>query len=193
MQLILTAHKIEAGPFIQILGLARQPNLGKMSCFANHRIRLVISGQGCENARNAVEFLVEYLDPGVDGDWLNFGIAGSADFPMGALVSAATVRDEGHGHKWDLKPVSGQHLEQSNLVTVSKPVSCYEPACMYDMEGACIADALSRAGSLHRLRVVKLISDGPSQPLDTLGLGDFRNLIDVNQDRIAALVQPRSE
>lgn len=177
---IVVAHRLEASPVIEGLSLKSRAWRGEQSLFLGPMCRLIISGQGAEACSQGTARLMEIAgseaQPDTDpfhrtGDyWLNFGIAGSACAAVGSLAHAGSVTDAMNHEHWRLEPFFRHDLPTVNLLTVPSPKTVYEDDEMYDMEAAGMLRTLSRQDvpALHRVAVLKLISDGPQQPVTLL-------------------------
>ena len=183
---ICTAHYPEAKPFIDHYRLTQYVSDNGQSYYANSvnqdaAIRLLVTGQGQENCEFSLgRFFTHVKEPEADL-WLNFGIAGSAGFSIGSIVLATALIDQQTRTRRNLSLHDGNPLPcipgRGEVVTAASPESLYLGDYLYDMEAAAIAGQLENRGILERLVVVKLVSDGPDQPIEKGFLSRVSNLI----------------
>lgn len=191
---IITALKIEAAVLIE--GLSLQPlRLSKHSIFAAHGVRLGISGPGCANARELTDYFLEARHDAHQHEstyWLNFGIAGSAGWVLGELVLAHTVSLQSSGktgQRWTLKNSCQLNLPGAHICTVASPQETYQGHNVYDMEAAGIVSVLSEWDLLARAFFVKIISDGPSMPVESLTKQGLQQMIAERKKDILAITE----
>ena len=184
---ILTAFKTEAEPLIAHFSLCPDLAAGQFQIFSGDGIQLGISGMGYTCARNlTIELMSESKD--LDSCWLNFGIAGGSDHPIGQLVQAGCVSYLALERRWQLQNWAGLTLPVVNLYTVNHPQHAYAGQQIYDMEAAGMLSALSDARSLARVVCLKLISDGPTAPLAELTSNNMIRLIRDSQDALVDVI-----
>jgi len=187
---IITAYKSEATPIIDALNLSPFSGNGQFPLYTRPGIRLGISGMGCHNAQRLVRYLQDSPGCKIETEtWINFGIAGSADWEPGELVLAESVIDQSSGEKWILKHVVALNLPRACLCTVKSPQNDYDNNRVYDMEAAGIVSLLSDSKCCHSLVILKLISDGPENPVGKLTQNAIRKLIQTKKDDIIAAIQ----
>ena len=189
---IVVAFKDEARPLINLLSLRPQqpPPVGSKTfpLYECGDTRLIISGIGAGNAEAAARFLCERS--GADDApirWLNFGIAGSAQFDIGDVVVASRIRRQSCGEQWSCHRPPATGLPDALVRTVEQPETDYAQSGVYDMEAAGICRALSesRAGELC---CIKLVTDGPGHPASRLKMKTARAMLDSSSPQLAALL-----
>ncbi|WP_423909350.1 hypothetical protein [Candidatus Spongiihabitans sp.] len=196
---IITALKAEAAPFIEGLSLKQQP-LSKRLIFSGCGIQLAISGPGCTNARALTSYFLGRHNPENQNPehqreltyWLNFGIAGSAAWEIGDLVLAHTVTDQSPGKTgqiWTLENGINLNLPGAHICTVESPQATYYGHNVYDMETAGMISVLSDRNLLGRAFIVKIISDGPSKPVESLTKQDLQQMIHGRKKDILAITE----
>ncbi len=168
---LVVAHRLEARPLIESLGLASAGRVGAagFETYSNEAgIRLIVSGMGKAAAATATRALAELPNADHPTDrhvWLNIGIAGHRSLPVGSSMLANKLVDAqtGQVHFPTLLlpgPASGC------LVTVNEAETEYPLEAAYDMEAAGFFAAARSAGPLELVQVYKLISDNPQHPTE---------------------------
>ncbi|WP_424946897.1 hypothetical protein [Candidatus Spongiihabitans sp.] len=167
------------------------------SIFSGCGVQLGISGPGCTNAQALTDYFLqrhssENQNPELTY-WLNFGIAGSAAWEIGELVRAHTVTDQATGKNWTLGNGINLNLPGAHICTVASPQAACHGRHVYDMEAAGIISALSErdllARAQFRIFCVKIISDGPSKPVESLTKQDIQQMIHGRKKDILAIAQ----
>lgn len=195
---IITALKVEAAPLIEGLSLKPQ-RASKHRIFSGGGVQLGISGPGCANARALTRYFLSARSSEHQCAltcWLNFGIAGSAVWEIGDLVLARTVTDQSAGkteQNWTLKNsidlnLPGVHTG-AHICTVASPQSTYQGYNVYDMETAAMISVLSDWNLLERAFFVKIISDGPSRPVESVTKQSVQQMIDGRKKDILAITE----
>ncbi len=191
---IITALQAEAAPIIEGLALTPSPKplVAGHAIFCADGVRLGISGMGCANAGILTDyFLADNKRPYEPVYWLNFGIAGSAVQEIGNLILVQTVTAQSSGKTWTLAEIKGINLNlpTAPLCTVTSPQTTYQGNNIYDMEAAGIVSLLSDRHALEQLFCVKIISDGPDSPLESLTKQDIRNMLNDRKKDILAVTE----
>ena len=192
---IVVAFKDEARSLINLLSLRpQQPPVGSKTfpLYECGDARLIISGIGAGNAEAAARFLCERSgsnDAPIRAPirWLNFGIAGSAQFDIGDVVVASRIRRQSCGEQWSCHRPPATGLPDALVRTVEQPETDYAQSGVYDMEAAGICRALSesRAGELC---CIKLVTDGPGRPASRLKMKMVRAMLDSSRPQLSALL-----
>lgn len=138
----------------------------------NGDIRLVLSGIGKTNAAAATAWLAS-CDAGepVASLWLNFGIAGSSGLEYGSVCRADRVTDEESGRSWYPQAVWKKKfdLRGATVESVSRPTDQYpEGNRVVEMEAAGFYPIALKFASAELVQVVKVISDGPANPMKAI-------------------------
>lgn len=172
---IVAAFAGEARPFIDALSLDRQPGCGPFAVYERGDARLIISGMGVGSAEAATRFLGGRADAA--DRWLNFGIAGSAQFETGMLVVARRVCGPSPGESWRCCRPPALHWPAAVVRSVEQVETAYAKPGVYDMEAAGICRALGPRRCAAQLSCIKLITDGPGRPASRLDQKTIRAML----------------
>ena len=162
---IVCALKPEARPLLDHFGLRAVPDAPRIYQNADANISLTLSGIGKSAAAGAVTRTHAYFDADKSHAWLNLGIAGQADLPLGQAVMVKKVTDAASGKTWFPSRVFPVTIPAHDLVTLDEPGRDYEEE-LFDMECAGFFRAVSSVATLELAQAVKIISDNADQPMD---------------------------
>ena len=162
---IVCALKPEARPLLDRFGLRALPDAPRIYHDADANISLTLSGIGKSAAAGAVARTHEYFDADRSHAWLNLGIAGHADLPLGQAVMVKKVTDAASGQTWFPSRVFPVTIPAHHLVTLDEPGTDYREE-LFDMECAGFFRAASDIATLELAQAVKVISDNAGQPMD---------------------------
>ncbi len=185
MIVFLMAMREEALPLIGYLGLQRSKQPTLFPVFRNGDTWLTVSGVGKVNAAAAATALFHVAQQARDAVWLNVGIAGHADLPVGTLRSAHTVTDRASGARWYPPQVLLAGIASSPLTSVDTPELGYPDESLYDMEGAGFYPAALRCSTAEAVQCLKVVSDTREHSVEHLSPRRIGELIDAHREAIA--------
>jgi hypothetical protein len=149
-------------------------------------VALVISGPGRIAAAAAVAAVAATVP---DAAWLNLGIAGHADHPLGSSFLAHRVREVASGRAWYPPLVFAPPCPTAGLTTVDTPCEDFPDDDLYDMEGAGFYEVAGRCAPHELVHCLKVVSDNREHPARDLDAARVRELIGDNVALIAAVVE----
>ena len=203
----VVALAAEARPLIRGLELARAP-AGELPIWRGPSVSLVVSGIGRDAAAAAVDLLARFggaAESGAGGAggppeeaaWINVGIGGHRDLPLGEVVLAHRVVDATAAGRrnpdadpprvWCPPPVFEPPCAAATVTTVDRPETRYPEDTVYDMEAAGFCAAAARRAPAELIQVVKVISDNAAAPPARLTARRVEELIARRLDTIAAI------
>ena len=162
---IVCALKPEARPLLDRFGLRALPDAPRIYHNAGANISLTLSGIGKSAAAGAVARTHEYFDADRSHAWLNLGIAGHADLPLGQAVIIKKVTDAASGQTWFPSRVFPVTIPAHDLVTLDEPGNDYRQE-LFDMECAGFFRAVSGVATLELAQALKIVSDNADEPMD---------------------------
>ena len=174
---IICALKSEARPLLDHFGLRALPDASRIYHNADAHISLTLSGIGKSAAAGAVTRTHAYFDADRSHAWLNLGIAGHADLPVGQAVMVKKVTDTASGETWFPSRVFSVTIPAHDLLTLDEPGSDYREE-LFDMECAGFFRAVSGVATLELVQALKIVSDNADRPMD-----------DVNPDLASRLIK----
>lgn len=188
---IVTALPAEAEPLIARFLLKKYSNGPSVPLFSNPSgtIRLAVSGVGKKRAQEAVSALADCTPSPDRSIWINAGIAGHRDLPVGTPVLAGRIKDEATGQSWDLDPPFDPPCRIASVTTVERPVETFHNGDVYDMEASGFYSAASRIAPRERVHVIKIISDNHRSPIRNISRTGVTELVTRNLPVVAKLAR----
>ena len=185
---IVCALKPEARPLLDRFGLRALPDAPRIYQNAGANISLTLSGIGKSAAAGAVARTHEYFDADRSHAWLNLGIAGHADLPLGQAVIVKKVTDAASGETWFPSRVFPVTIPAHDLVTLDEPGSDYRQE-LFDMECAGFFRAVSGVATLELAQALKIVSDNAERPMDGVNPDLVSRLMKQNLPVIEEIVE----
>lgn len=185
---IITALKAEALPIIEIFDL--KPTQGNLlfPIWQNEDIKLTISGIGKVKAAAACGYLAGiYQDEEIYG-WLNVGIAGHRNLPIGTPLLAHKIIDVEHKTHYFPSFAFPLPCKTDECLTFSSPATNYQEKGMYDMEAAGFYQIASKSAPLEMIHVFKVISDNQLKDAQAITKQKARDLITSNIDSLKSII-----
>ena len=147
---IITALKPEAQAFVDFYKL-KKSKLSNFTIFSNSNIKLIISGLGISNARNATQTLINHFDITDDDIYVNVGICGADDdYEIGELIEIGSIVYEEQNYHFKKDRALITSLDSEANAAVAKIV---------DMESFGFFDAVSHSPAIKNFYIFKVVSD----------------------------------
>ena len=134
----VVALPAEAHVLIKKFHLKKYSNFSKLPIYINRENghALVISGVGSIKSAVATMYLNNAFNPGQFAAWINIGIAGHFQGPVGTLFQAIKVVNNDNGKFFFPGLRFSKLAKAAELHTVSSPESEFSLPVLYDMEAA---------------------------------------------------------
>lgn len=179
---IVVALNCEAKPWVDLYKLKKVMSI-PFELYAREGvdIEMVVTGIGAPAMSTAVGWLAG-ISSHRSRAWLNLGIAGHAQKPLGELVRVHAFIDPN-----DLKhyypPLTAACKNQSEaLLSVNAPTSTYPETAMVDMEGLAFYRSACMFSDSELIASLKVVSDNQENSVEGL-----------NAAKITALMQPHTD
>lgn len=177
---IVVALAVEAQPIVQALGLKADPQQQPFRSFFGNNCYLVVSGIGKVMAGAACGWIgarVLAASKGIDPTicWINAGICGHASVDVGSVVSANAISDQASQRRF-YPPNIHKSCPGTEIVTVDQPERGYTEDCGFDMEASAFWQIATRFSTSELCAVLKVVSDGPDDALESLDRARIRQL-----------------
>ena len=186
---IVVALPCEAKPIINHFNLRRSdPTLFKIYSNQDHSVRLIISGVGSSASSRATKQLASVSEAGVSTAWLNIGIGGHKDFPLGTPILAHKVTDSQTERSWFPQLVFDPKCVTASVKTVENPVFNYLNNDVVEMEASGFYSAAESYSTREMIHCLKIISDNSQSPADKIIADIVDELISKNLSIIKELV-----
>ncbi len=151
--------------------------------YRNREMALVLCGPGKEAAREATAWLHETVPTTEETLWLNLGIAGHPELPVGRTILASTIEDQATGDRWNSVLPLTLPVETERVITLDAPDLDYQQTGAVDMEAAGFYRAAHAFAAADRIGCIKIISDNREHPADQISgkgvTGLIENQIDI--------------
>lgn len=188
----VVAHALEAAPIIEKFRLQKAKKDTVFPRYQGLAINLVICGMGKINAAAGTAYLaaVTSSDSEEKPVWINVGIAGHQSLALGSATIVHKITDLQSDKAYYPLPISTT-LTSTELITVDIPERAYGLDAAYDMEGVAYWLSALKFSPLEFVHLVKVVSDNPSQNIDSLDkeqiTGFMTGLCEYLDDLIAEL------
>ena len=158
MLYLLTALAAEARPLRDEYRLAARPDCGPFAHFVGDGVELVQTGIGKTAMAAGCGWLAAraFETPGL---WLNVGIAGHRDLPLGSPLLAHQVLDRATGRTFYPPLVFAPPCSTGTVETVDRPELDYPLGHAYDMEASAFAEIAQKVAGAELAHVLKVVSD----------------------------------
>ena len=184
---IIVAHGLEAKTLARALNLRANQTSSEFQEYTNaNNLRLLVSGIGKEAVTAAVNYLGEQQDSdsGEKRAWLNIGIAGHRDAPLGSAWLGNKITEQSSGAS-AYPPQLIDGIQLGAVVTVDEPENLYPLDAVYEMEASAFYTAASKYSTAELVQVFKIISDNLENPISEI---DFKKVPDLILGQTAQIV-----
>ena len=167
---LVVALPAEAGPLKEVFQL--KPLRAMNNVFQSDQgVRLLVTGVGRKNVNHSFAILARSESaresPLFSPAWLNIGIAGHRELPVGEVMIANKISCAVSAQYSFPTPVlSGRNCGE--VVTVDEPELAYPQNAAYDMEAHAFWDMALNYGMLDLIQCCKLISDNPHDGVEKI-------------------------
>lgn len=158
---LVAALSCEARPLLDHFKLRRVEEAHGLAVYSDeHRlIWLVVSGIGRQAAMTATAYLAGLSEAHRGSAWLNVGIAGHAQLPIGECRMIHKITDAATGETHYPPLILGKAIATAPLVTVSEPQREVISQVLVDMEGSAFYHAASAFSTAELIHCLKVVSD----------------------------------
>lgn len=127
--------------------------------FRNRHISLIVSGMGKLNSAAATGYLQALQGTAEKAIWMNVGVAGHYQFPLGTAFLAHKIVDDASGLTRYPPLVPAFSCATETLFTLDKPDLEYQRNAAVDMEASGFMAAASRGTTRELAHCFKVVSD----------------------------------
>lgn len=191
---IVVAHGLEAKALVKMLGLERNKASSDFVEYSNaNGQHLLVSGIGKAAVAAAVTHLGEQQvsDDGEIRAWLNIGIAGHRDAPLGSGWLGNKITDQCSGAS-AYPPQLIDGIEKGGVVTVDEPENAYPLDAAYEMEAYSFYAEATKYSTAELVQVFKIISDNLENPLSGIDLQRVPGFMALQAPQIVSLIEKMS-
>jgi len=179
---LVVALADEAQPLVDHFSLTLEANHEPFRVYTGDGVRLIVAGVGKLAAAAAVGYLYRWGGNRRDEAWLNVGIAGHAQLPLGTIRLAHKVTDESSAKRWYPPRILSAECPSCDIRCVDRPDNEYLGKAMVDMESAGFVAAASRLATSELVQLAKIISDNREAPAARVTRQTIRGLVHDHVD-----------
>lgn len=183
MLCFVVALAAEARPLLAHYRLRALEGHHPYRMYAAEQTRLIVSGVGKVAAAAATAYL-RALIGAAPAAWLNIGVAGHGRQAVGTPLLVHKVVDAASGQPFYPAFTAPPPCHTTLLHTVDRA----QPAAgdmAYDMEASGFCEAAQRFATSERIHCLKVVSDNPQSPYQTLNAENVAALIEAQLDTVA--------
>ena len=186
---IFCALPCEAEPIIQYFKLngLKQHSLFRLYQSKDKQISLTITGIGKLNAASAVSYHHANFNTAIDDIWLNIGVAGHANIPVGEARLINKITDQQNKSCWYPQILFKSSCDSASLITLDSPSTEYQES-IFDMEAAGFFQMAIRLGTAELIHSLKIISDNHEQSTSTVNAKSVKKLITAHTGTIDTIL-----
>ena len=162
---------------------------------AAKNISLAITNVGKINAAAAVAYHHACIGTSSTDIWLNIGISGHKDIPVGEARIVNKITDQQHKTTWYPQILFKTDCINVSLLTIDAPSSNYQ-AALFDMEAAGFYQMAQRLGTAELIHCLKIVSDNQNNPATKINVDSVKKLIAshrVTIDQVLESLKPLAE
>lgn len=187
----------EAEPIIRHLKLSQLKDFDLFRLYQSQdkNISLTITNIGKLNAAAAVAYHHACLRTSPTDIWLNIGIAGHENIPVGEACIINKITDQQHKTTWYPQILFNTVCTSASLITIDAPSSNYQ-ATLFDMEAAGFYQVALRLGTAELIHCLKIVSDNQNNPASKINADSVKKLIaahTVTIDQVLESLKPLAE
>ena len=185
----VVALRSEAQPLIKLFGMRLVSNQMLFPIFKNEELGhcLVLSGVGQVNVAAATTFLAGVMGAARWTAWINVGIAGYFEEPVGQFFQVNKVVQSSTGRKLFPGFRFAKMVSFRELSTLDVASRNYRAGILFDMEGFAFADIASRLCCNELTFLFKIVSDTPQSCLGDFDENFVSGLIEKNLQNLSAI------
>ena len=189
----VVAFLAEARPVIEHFGMKPVESVAPFPVHECPGRRLIISGLGKTAAAAASGYFFRRGGNRNHEAWVNLGLGGHADLPIGTCRLAHTVIDEATGEKWYPPLAFEPPCPGAEVRSVDRPETGFPHDAIYDMEASGFFGTCVRWSSRELVQVFKVVADNRSEPARRPTRSEATELIGHAVPRIEALTSRLAE
>ena len=180
----------EAKPLIDLFDLHPLSNNLNFPVYINPKSghALVISGIGSSKAAAAATYLKMLFNVQRYVAWINIGIAGFCEEPIGQLFQAIKVHDTARKTSYFPGFRLSKIVKCQTLHTVAQPETKYSEAVLFDMEASGFCEIASMFSCNELVFVLKIVSDTPKSPMSLVSREAITQLIYQNKNKLREII-----
>lgn len=190
---IYAALPCEAKPLIDSFRLKKQLDIHPFAVYGNDTLCLTVTGVGKTAMAAAVAYTQALFGTTSPSVFLNIGIAGHQDYPLGKLLLVDKISDVDTARAHYPPVIIKTSLPRATLHTVSKPVNHYSEDTLYDMEASAFYETAARFSTSELIQCLKVVSDNTASPASQINAQQVTQLIAAHIDTFSVFLHALTE
>ena len=186
---IVVALPSEARPLIDLLKLRPVPMPHGLKLYCRGDYRLLISGIGKIASASAVGVLAGMSAVNDRHIWVNVGIAGHQNLPVGSAAIAHAITDVATQSTFYPSIAFASSIPSAAVHCFDEPTTDYAGAAFCDMESAAFYAAAQRYADTEFIHVLKVVSDNSAADLGALNRDSISRLMEEALDEIFSVIE----
>ncbi len=166
MLYLLTALPAEGRPLREAFRLEARPESPAFAHYVGEGVELLTTGIGKTAMAAGCGWLAAHAKAA--GLWLNVGIAGHAELPLGSALLAHQVIDRATGRTFYPPLVFEPPCATGTVETVDRPELDYPRPHAYDMEASAFLEIGQKMQHAELVQVLKVVSDRSREDIASL-------------------------
>jgi len=164
MLIWMCALRCEAKPIIDFFRLKKSADKTDFNLYSNHDMTCIVSGMGSDNMSKATEWAYSLYKNEKKVNWINIGIAGHKNLPVGTTVLINEV-SQNHSDKSIENQITIKHpFNTKPLISISQQNTDYDKTALFDMEAFAFLQTTRKLCPLDPSQVIKVVSDNRQTP-----------------------------
>lgn len=185
---IYVALPCEAKPLVEYFKLKKRVDIQPFAVYVQGDLCLTVTGLGKSAMAAGIAYTQALLAGDENAVFINMGIAGHRDYPIGSLYVANKIIDM-DSHRSHYPPLIGKALCPSCAIkTSSHPQLNYDHAELCDMEASAFYETAIRFSTGELIHCLKVISDNQASPANMIQAKQVSVLIANHLATLEALI-----
>ncbi|WP_372369416.1 hypothetical protein [Candidatus Uabimicrobium sp. HlEnr_7] len=148
---------------------------------------LVVSGIGKINSAAATSYLCCLANDDMHQIWLNVGIAGHIDLPVGTAIIGHKIVDKVTQKKWYPPLLIDTEITTAEIITVDIAETGYPTSSVYEMEAAGFYSIATKFSTSELVHCFKIISDNKKQNITNITRQKIETWIGENAENLDSI------
>ncbi len=185
---LVVALPSEARPLVERFDLRPRDPAGPLRTYEGRNIRLVVSGVGKLASAHAVGYLAGCTGATRGDLWINVGIAGHANVPVGTVALVHRIEDAAIRRAYYPVIAVSAPCPSFAVTCFDEPTTNYAGDALCDMESAGFFAAASRHQTHEFIHLLKVVSDNCAADIPQLDRAAIGRLVASAADCLGTLI-----
>ena len=156
--------------------------------YEKDNVTLTVTGIGKVSMAAGVAFIHQLVGGIPNTAWLNVGIAGHQNHPVGSAFIAHKITDADTEKCWYPPRPFIAPCKSEVINTLSMPLAGYPETCLYDMEASAFYEIATRFSTGELVQCLKIVSDNTANPAENISSRHASTIVEAHLQTIDALL-----